>query len=340
MTLGRALLDAESWLGSYARQVERERLERLVDEVTAASGAKAMFDLNQIQRDSHSDNRDFIHSTHRASQNRNEADSDTTAHDNDDDNMEDVLLRWGYNSSKSIAVIIPTSGLTVRLPHPLRPDCTAALPLLKYVAEHSYRPNDLMKEALELYLEGDVWGAVELYEEAADLGVHSAQENVAFLYGVIADEKCLHLDNRHQVSTGVSKLMPTEWLSAMPWLGQVSEAGRMVFGSRQWHTIKDSPDSVSYRGYSKLVRSRHCQTFFRNMAVRRWIQVANGEEVEALRGVAKMYEGVGDRWKYGSLQPNETRAALLYGHASALYGDISSVMALAGLVQRGSSDGR
>lgn len=39
-------------------------------------------------------------------------------------------------------------------------------------------------------LVGDYWSALSLYEEAADLGVHAAQENAAYLIEKILPMEC------------------------------------------------------------------------------------------------------------------------------------------------------
>jgi hypothetical protein len=48
--------------------------------------------------------------------------------------------------------------------------CSVALHLLKNIAENSHRTNDLSKEALSAFLAGDYWTALDLYDEAAQLG--------------------------------------------------------------------------------------------------------------------------------------------------------------------------
>ncbi len=79
-----------------------------------------------------------------------------------------MTSRWRYNASLPIHVHLP--GLSVALPHPLSASWTAALPLLKHLAEMDSHPNDLMRAALSAYLAQDLWEALEHYEEAADLG--------------------------------------------------------------------------------------------------------------------------------------------------------------------------
>ena len=55
------------------------------------------------------------------------------------------LSRFKYNASLPIYVYLPGSAGSVQLPHPLGQGspCTAALVIMKHLAEYSYRTNDL-----------------------------------------------------------------------------------------------------------------------------------------------------------------------------------------------------
>lgn len=335
--LSRALFDSESWLGTYYRQQAMFEIEKTRDGIHGFSLSKAADIIGPIDLDGSSSNP--LHTSTETMKPDYISDTKDTE-DSDTEEAEDELIRWGYNHSLGITVVIASTGLVVKLPNPLRPDCNVALPLLKYLAEYSYRPNDLMKEALELYLDNDIWGALELYEEAADLGVQAGQENAAFLYDIITKEKCTYQHDRAGL-WGKLRSGVREVVARIPFVSALfGTKGHLV--SESYSTIdSDEMNSLSYRGYSSIVHSKHCQAYFRDMATRRWIQVANGGDVDAIREVAKMYQGIGShtthRGRSGHLIRNVTKAALLYGAAAANYGDISSVMALALMVQRGTA---
>jgi hypothetical protein len=351
-TLSHALLDSESWLGVHFREQERAKWKNVsIPAATAAATTAGSSKAGSV----------FFGQSSDSSAETTENDvllgsgdvngDDNTGSGDEKEEEEDELTRWGYNSTQGITIIIASTGLVVKLPDPLRPDCNAALPLIKHLSEYSYRTNDLMKEALELYLDGDRWGALDLYEEAADLGVHSAQENAAFLYGIIAEEECTYQEEAatSQSVFGGLWLNIKESSKSIPFISTLFDFKKSLAASGTTDATIDPDElasSLSYRGYSAIVHSKHCQAYFRDMATRRWIQVANGGDVDAIREVAQMYQGVGggrhgrrDSTSAGHLTPNVTKAALLYGYAAANFGDISSVMALAWMVQRGSADG-
>jgi TPR repeat protein len=66
---------------------------------------------------------------------------------------------------------------------------------MKHLSEMSYRPKDVTAQALAEYLSGDLWAALTLFEEAADLGVRAAQENAAFLLEKLAPLECTKYDS-------------------------------------------------------------------------------------------------------------------------------------------------
>lgn len=326
--LGEALLDTESWIGVYSREEASDKAEAGWDSHVkeghnpAPSTPSGLTDGVEVE-----DRDDMSHQ-----------DDDNNKDDDNDDLLEDELARWGYNATRGISVIIPASNLVIRLPSPLRPDCSAALPMLKHVAEYSYRGNDITKEALNLYVTGDIWGALELYEEAADLGIHSGQENAAFIYKIIAEKKCKHRKDESSPVTFFSGMRShinqvIASMRSLPFFGRLLK--NFVLSTDDQNDDDDA--SSSYRGYSKAIHSPHCQNYFQDMSTRRWIQVANGGDVDAIREIAQMNEGVGH--KKGNMKQNYSKAALLYGHAAATYGDISSVMALAAMIQHGSMSG-
>ena len=147
--------DAESWLGHYFREQE--------------------------QKSFHLDNNISMNKSSEESVRDLEGDSLNSINNNDNEEILELFSRWGFNASQPIKLILP-NGAKVLLPVPFKPSCDVALPMLKYLAEFSYRPNDLSSQALELFLTHDYVGSITLFDEAAELGLESAQLNSAFLY--------------------------------------------------------------------------------------------------------------------------------------------------------------
>lgn len=118
------------------------------------------------------------------------------------------------NGSRPIKIRLP-DDIVITLPFPLgsvQGSCQAALPLLRHLAQKSYRPKDLIHIGMQEYLQGSYASSVQAYEEAADLGVHSAQNNVAYLY----EESILPLLCNNASSTEASQLQVTNLLGAGP----------------------------------------------------------------------------------------------------------------------------
>lgn len=77
---------------------------------------------------------------------------------------------WKYDGSRPLHFYV--GAKLVHMPHPLGSydgSCEAALVMMKYLSEMSYRPNDLMKAALIEYSNENYWKSLELYEEAAGM---------------------------------------------------------------------------------------------------------------------------------------------------------------------------
>lgn len=323
--LAHAFFDVESWLGHYAReqlQIFRESND-IHDNITEVEASITGDTIQDVQ-------------------------SNDSEHSDDD-----LMTRWGYNSSSGMQVILTATSEVIRLPEPLRPDCSIALPLLKYMAEHTFRPNDLAKNGLKLFMAGDIWGALELYEEAADLGVTIAQENVAFLYQLISEKYCpkSRKGNSFQLSTrwhtkswkflSQFKKNYTRWMndltSTFPFLKFWSST------EQKNQTRSDSEHRMKFRGYDKILNSPSCSDYFHDMALIRWIQVAKSGDVEALRKLAHQYQETDSitqsvlnfQSSKNRLRKNNTKAALLYAIAASEHGDISSIISLGWFIQQG-----
>lgn len=111
-----------------------------------------------------------------------------------------------YNSSEPIHIVL-RDGHVVKLPYPIgssqisdgmqqHTDPEASLAILRYLSQMSYRTADLSHSALKAFIqEENKILAVKLFEEAADLGLASAQENSAFLFEKLREEICLNNSN-------------------------------------------------------------------------------------------------------------------------------------------------
>ena len=148
--------DSESWLGHYDREFQQSKFKKSTSNKTTTSSS--------VDTD---DNVDVNISV-------------STANDADLESI-DLASRWGFNATVGVQLTLP-NGVFVKFPSPYRPSCAVALPLLKYLSEFSYRPNDLTTQALEQFMVQDYAGALKLFDEAAELGVELAQLNSAFLY--------------------------------------------------------------------------------------------------------------------------------------------------------------
>jgi TPR repeat protein len=243
---------------------------------------------------------------------------------------------WVYNSSQQIVLTLPHGSFP--LPTPLARGggtCSAALQLLKHIAEHSYRTNDLNKAALAAYVANPPrpWDALALYDEAASLGLQSAQENAAFLHEELGAAECgkdgLVALSLQEATRRVHSLLQS--------LAERSGGGGSSSSS------SSSPSSASFPGESRgggrvlpgLGSEERCRFFFDKLAARRWMQLANTGDYLARREVAEIYaRPTRPPVTKAAVQPNKTHAALLYALA-AEQGDVHSMVHLAWLLHEG-----
>lgn len=237
---------------------------------------------------------------------------------------EELPKIWVYNESLSILIHLPTGSLALPVPLGRGNTCPIALQLLKSVAENSYRPNDLSKNALSSYLEGNLWEALDFYDEAASLGIQNAMENSAWLYEQLQDREC---------GTGFLDGLEAR---AAEWKQWLIDQGSSMLGGSNMTTFNGSasihgdqamlPDSNFLPAQSK----EECQKYFHKMSARRWMQLAHTGDHIARREVARRYADSRTQSNIRAVPLNATQAGLLYALSSE-QGDVHSTVALAWL---------
>lgn len=180
--------------------------------------------------------------------------------------------------------------------------CGAALHLLKYLADFNQKPTDLMTTALTAFNDGDLWGALDLYDEAADMGSQIAQDNAVYLYEILIVEDCA--DSNHSSSNDSD----TRDLDSDKYSYDVRKKTRIKIRSK--FKPRDT-NSISNRGLfrfddSMFISSKRylfptrnisdqvganrdkdvCRSYLNYMANHRLVELSNGGDVYALRDLA------------------------------------------------------
>lgn len=345
--LAHGLYDPESWLGQFGRE-QRLKLLQEEEEKERLNGAGVGVPLAATGPTSPSSTESNAQAkSAKASKNSTSTPTSTASSKKGSTanskwkpraGVEYEEYQWKYNASEQILVMLPEGY--VPLPFPvLSSSCKAALPLLKHLAEMHYRTNDVMRQALAAYLDGDLWQALELYDEAADLGVQGAQENAAFLYGELKRKQCVNLVD---LPGGGSNRLEVDD-SSTAWLGRKTENGNGNEGDRiVTARLEEGQSTASLVAQVESIKSTltqgeqffprmsrdQCVAYFDRQAARRWIQSANTGDYLARREVA-------DRMLLGrGLSVNVTEAALLYS-LSAEQGDVQSLISLGWILQAG-----
>jgi TPR repeat protein len=181
--------------------------------------------------------------------------------------------------------------------------CGAALHLLKYLADFSQKPTDLMTSALTAFNDGDLWGALDLYDEAADMGSQIAQDNAVYLYEILIVEDCAdgnhssssdsdtrNPDDSDQYSYDVrkktrikirSKFKPRD-------IKSLSNRGLFKFDDSMFISSKKylfPTRNISDQGGANRDKDI-CRSYLNYMANHRLIELSNGGDVYALRDLA------------------------------------------------------
>ena len=305
--LAHGLLDPESWFNLYAREQEAmARVNATLTKPAAVPLEEALFRTPPGHQQ-----------------------QDTAAEDQEDYSVNSL---WKFNASLPIYINLPYGSVPLPVPLGSGGTCSVALHLLKNIAENSYRTNDLTREALASYLAGDLWTALDLYDEAAALGVQSAMENSAWIYDLLRETQCKGGggDLRSKLPPLLQKLADAAesvWEAA-------AEAAASAAPSLSSHlsSAVSSLSALSARAavtpwstYLPAQPVDQCKYYFRKMTARRWIQLANTGDFVARREVAHRFLQ-GDT--HGPIAANESASALLYALA-AEQGDVHSLVNLA-----------
>jgi TPR repeat protein len=285
--------DSESWVGHFYRDQQQIAFR---SKTAAAMNSTATTKNTSEQLTQQTGEED-------ATSADNTSDSE---HEKEMDALE-LASRWGFNASKPTKVHLP-SGVWVTFPLPIRPSCQVALPLLKYLAEFSYRPNDLSAQALEQFMVQDYAGALKLFDEAAELGLEQAQLNSAFLYKFLLSSPLLLPNVCHQMIESQDNRQHCE---------------------------------VHFRSMlqRRLVQLAHMNNpeGFRELAdfVMLSAESSAGGSAEDLLPVIAV---TNDQLQESSQQQVAT-AGKLYAHSALKYKDITSLMSLANLIKTGGISG-
>lgn len=224
---------------------------------------------------------------------------------------------------------------TIQLPYPLRTSCLTALPLLRYLASIIYRTNIITKKALAEYLNGQLWNSLDLYDEAAELGVLFAMDNSAYLYEVLKKRECTIGGNGvknngwgHEYETRSSSSNMTTSTELLNWIQSLIKS---ISGSSK-PVVNSKIAYISNHDQSKnnnRAKGENCTRLLSNMEARRWLQMARINDSYGQREVA-------DRLVTGAdgLPMNAPLAAYLYAEA-ADKGDHHSLTNLGWLLFRG-----
>jgi len=268
---------------------------------------------------------------------------------------------WVYDEHKPFILRLPSGDVEIPIPLGQTDGCLTALYLLQSISHMSGRTNDLMDAALVAYMEGEVYESLELYNEAAELGVPAAIENSAVLTNFMVDVECsgqgdLLGTNANQEHWGILNWIPPnpeEDSNApvgedVPLDGDDLNVGRWVplrdlrwdlAGIQKEVRVESSLESDSFMAeamdlevevstYEGLLDYHKCTGHFHRMVNRRFTQLANSGDAPAKNIIAHRSLNKPDRTKH---DVDYAASLLVY---AAEQGDISSLMDLGWLFYR------
>lgn len=246
------------------------------------------------------------------------------------DFLNTTLSLLGYNESEPITINIPGSTDILLLPWPLDVSCQAALPLLKFLSEHSYRVRDSARGGLDSFMAGDTWAALDYYDEAADLGSASAQENSAFIYELLSKSECESLVNTNDAQDFHFLKNSVVFVEDFVLQKFGFNISLSTLFSQENKPLENLNNSLKYLPNLEGI---NCTVYYSKMAAHRRVQMVANKDPYAMRRIA-------DNLLVGTFPfpRNATAAAILYGNAAEL-GDVNSLMSLGWMFYSG-YDGR
>lgn len=294
-TLAQAFWDPESWLGEYLRD---ESLSQLKVEYPFESGM--MY-------------RDYV--LPNAKSKAEHAVSDLISNE--------TLAGLKYNSSTDIIILLPGAVDFVVIPNPLSLSCEVALSLSKYLGEHSYRVRDVARAGYDAFIDGDLWMALDYFDEASDLGSASSQENAAYVYDILAKSEC-GIEHLKSPSSWISSVREhfrnlTEFLS--PIFDRVSSFLSLAWTIAEGGYVGNEARSGVGKYLPNLEGDR-CGYYYMRMSALRRVQSSMNNEPTSMRMIAD--DLLSGEYPFSI---NRTSSAILYGRAAEL-GDVHSIMSL------------
>jgi TPR repeat protein len=301
--LAHALYDPESWLYTWGRQQtwktqekDREqhsygRPHNLVEGTygTKGYGLRGTPEEKAQQIKEQKEFEEF----HRKA--KIESDAKTIEHERLANIREDDAYDgWVYDEGTSFILHLPSGNVEVPMPLGQSDGCLASLFLMQSISHMSGRTNDLMDAALVAYMEGEWYESLELYNEAAELGVPAAQENSAILTEFMAPIEC----------SGVGDMLGTNnhnqsHLDPLSWNWEPQPDTEAVEAKARWVPLRDLGRDLSAAGdgsmdleveistYKTLVEQHKCTGYFDRTVYRRFTQLANSGDAAAKNELAQ-----------------------------------------------------
>ena len=257
-----------------------------------------------------------------------------------------VSERWAYVPGQSFEIrLYGQDPMYLSLPldesharHGMAP-CTVAVRLAKRLSESSHYTNGVMRRALGSFLEGDYYAALELYDEAAELGVRMSHYNSVYLSEELMKTAC----------GGNGNVIEMEWWDALG--SVVRNIVGVGLGSSHGHEHGHA-DTLGFDN------QRQCKRNFQRVLSRRYMHLSNvAADPVATREIASQllefrypFDGVGGTDPPGSgsgdgaspspseWRPSVEQAVRLYAY-QAIQGDVHSLVTLGWAFQSGSIAG-
>lgn len=316
--MAHALFDSTSWLAQYGRET---RLRYRNEAILGAMNITSFVDAHTATTNTVSNKQ--INNNH--DDNITSNSSNTTV-----DIAEELLTPSAFFSSFHVFRVYLPDGTVVPLPYPLgssEGSCEAALPILKFLAEMSYRTKDLTRKALAKYIEGDYLTAVDLYEEGGNLGIKAAQENAAYLYEKISTIECSSYNSSSLSSQSV--IMNNNYSLISILHGNNNTGTNMNVYSKGYSS---SNQDITTTTTSTTSSNNFCHKLMNSLSLRQWKRLSDVREARAMKKVAQSI--LLQNNSFYDINKTNQDAALLY-YLSASQGDSESLLELGWMFYNG-----